>query len=497
MDQSKEPLMEQSRAPLYEALRDRRLRGEASFHVPGHKFGQGLGLEEKGYFGSVMELDYTEIEGLDDLHHPHGVIAQAQQLAAACFGSDEAFFLVGGSTVGNLAVLASVCRRGELLLVQRNAHKSVIHGLMLAGAEAVFLEPQVDGLTGISAGVSLGTLQAALELYPQAKGVFLTNPNYYGMGRDLEEYVRLVHDRGLPLLVDEAHGAHFGFHHGVPPSALSRGADAVVQSTHKMLTAMTMGAMLHVQGERLDRRRLKEQLVMLQSSSPSYPLLASLDLARRKAAVSGGRLLEEALERISSFKKAYLREDGQAAADKSPAYDYADPFKLVFYDPAGLRSGIRLQEELGRRGIVAEMADERNVVLACSLATTQGDLQRLEQALQGMSVQLALPDCPLPSVPRQQAGGSAGDISSPLLMEPGDNREEAVAVSLEAAAGRRAAEAVVPYPPGIPLLFPGELIRPRVVEHIRRLVKAGVRFQGMQHVGPGCSILVKKDLVER
>ncbi|MDT2239610.1 hypothetical protein P7H22_03385 [Paenibacillus larvae] len=187
--------------------------------------------------------------------------------------------------------------------MQRNAHKSIIHGLMLAGVRAVFLIPQWDQESGIAAGVRLEDVSSALCTYPEAKGLLITNPNYFGMGQQLKPIADLMHAHGKPLLVDEAHGAHYGFHPELPPSALSSGADAVVQSTHKMLTAMTMGAMLHVQGSLIDRSEIKRQLTILQSSSPSYPILASLDLARRQMHIQGEADIQKGMDTVRFFRK--------------------------------------------------------------------------------------------------------------------------------------------------------------------------------------------------
>lgn len=487
--------MDQQKAPLYEALMERRLRGESSFHVPGHKFGAILETEQEGIYGPIMGLDYTEIEGLDDLHHPEGVILEAERLAAECFGAEESFFLVGGSTVGNLAAIATVCSRGDRILVQRNVHKSVLHGLMLAGAEAVFVQPELDPDTGLATGIAMEVLKLALSRNPQAKAVFLSNPNYYGMGMDLRPYAELVHTAGLPLLVDEAHGAHFGLHHAVPPSALSRGADVVVQSTHKMLTAMTMGAMLHVQGPRIDRARLKQRLAMLQSSSPSYPLMASLDLARRTAATAGTALMEERIPWLRHLSAGIRLLTCIRQAEWNDSYDYLDPFKITLYDRSGRLSGFQLQEQLGHRGIISEMADDRHALLACSLATDKHDLERLLLALQDIdgllsgdgeapadNRQVQLPDEPLeakvgaPMALDMDASCHAGSVS---------------ALPLEEAIGRRSAETVIPYPPGIPLLFAGEIIRPEAANRIRQLALAGARFQGGLQDPSGCSILVR------
>lgn len=493
--------MNQELAPLFEALAERRRRKEASFHVPGHKFGASLQGEEIAFFGSVMEIDYTEIEGLDDLHHPEGPIREAQRLAAECFGAEETFFLVGGSTAGNLALIGAVCDSDELILVQRNAHKSVIHALMLARARAVMLEPEVDKETGIAGGVALSTLQMALERYPEAKGVFLTNPNYFGMGWDLEPYARLTHSYGMPLLVDEAHGAHFGLHPGVPASALSRGADGVVQSTHKMLTAMTMGAMLHVQGHRVPRERLRERLAMLQSSSPSYPIMASLDIARRYAATRGKREIGAGLELLQGFREtlAGLPAAGVRLVEAAPsptanACSFCDPFKLVVEDAAGGRTGFQLLEDLAGGGIVGEMADDRYAVLAASPATGREDLERLAGAIAAMAGPARGGWRTAGGTPAAAAAGAGtGDtcvdpVSEPVAMgATGAGGGEPMA--LEAAVGLRAAQPVVPYPPGIPLLIPGELITAAAAERILRLYRAGAKFQGAPP-GPGCSILV-------
>ncbi|MEC0200985.1 aminotransferase class I/II-fold pyridoxal phosphate-dependent enzyme, partial [Paenibacillus taichungensis] len=255
-------------------------------------------------FLEMMRLDVTEISGTDDLHHPEGVILEAQQLAADCFGAEESFFLVGGSTSGNLSLLLTVCNEpNSLVLVQRNVHKSIIHGLMLAGARAVFLEPWVDPTSGLAVMPSLETVQAAVQAHSEAKGVLVTLPNYYGMGTDLKPIAEVCHEAGMPLLVDEAHGAHYGQHPDLPASALSCGADGVVQSTHKMLSAFTMGAMLHVQGTRLNRSLLRQRLAMVQSSSPSYPVMASLDLARRLLHTQGANAFTAGLAAVDAFKR--------------------------------------------------------------------------------------------------------------------------------------------------------------------------------------------------
>lgn len=482
--------MEKHRAPLYEKLTEHDRSGSVSFHVPGHKFGRGPQFDSStpAYYANMMALDGTEIAGFDDLHHPEGVIHEAQRLAATCFGAEETFFLVGGSSVGNMAMIASVCDRGDVLIVQRNVHKSVLHGLMIAGAEAVFLSPQVDRASGIATGVRVEDVTAALSQYPEAKGVLLTNPNYYGMGVDLEPIAAIVHDFGKPLLIDEAHGAHYGFHPDMPPSALSCGADAVVQSTHKMLSAMTMSAMLHVQGDRIDRQTLKQRLSMLQSSSPSYPLMASLDLARWEMDNKAKELLDQGLQVVRYFTGSMqdLEVYGVHIKKIDSAYDTLDPFKITVYDRTGTLSGIQLANEMERRGCFPEMADHKHMLLLFSLHSTRVDADRALEALQEISDEYRLKKQETSlSISNNKQSPPFMPLSSPIPFNLPPVRQslqsDANSVRLkplDEAIGSRSAEMVVPYPPGIPILYPGERITMETVQAIRQLIQAGVKFQG-------------------
>ncbi|SLK21978.1 MULTISPECIES: aminotransferase class I/II-fold pyridoxal phosphate-dependent enzyme [unclassified Paenibacillus] len=578
-------------APLYEALLAYRDSGQRSFHVPGHKNGQvyrGLleqtdqqqlegaageihrnegeakgkqswgrsvtdgeerfrQAEEKRHgnetdasaadvvpvsaFLEMMRLDVTEISGTDDLHHPEGVILEAQQLAADCFGAEESFFLVGGSTSGNLSLLLTVCNEpNSLVLVQRNVHKSVIHGLMLAGARAVFLEPWVDPASGLAVMPSLETVQAAVQAYPEAKGVLVTLPNYYGMGADLKPIAEVCHEAGMPLLVDEAHGAHYGQHPELPASALSCGADGVVQSTHKMLSAFTMGAMLHVQGPRLNRSLLRQRLAMVQSSSPSYPVMASLDLARRLLHTQGANAFTAGLAAVDAFKRGLaelprfqLLQPGQLLQQEPPAgakpatggkseaasapgrpealpaaalpsaagYTAQDPFKAVIYDGTGVLSGYGLQQQLEACGCVPEMSDERYVVLLFSLGSTLRDAEHLLQALRQISLEQEQSQS-LGEQSQRFTKDSANYISTwnnfqegtpfsepiPFTLQP-IMEEDTTEVSIDKCVGLRSAEMVIPYPPGIPLVYAGEQISAAMISRIKLLRDEGARFHGV------------------
>lgn len=214
---------------------------------------------------------------------------------------------MGGSTSGNIALLLALCEPDDMIIVQRNVHKSVLNGLRLAGARAVFLSPQIDVHSGLATIPSIEQVKEALILYPEAKAVFLSNPNYYGMGVKLGPYAQAVHDHHIPILVDEAHGAHYGFHPSFPRSALSEGVDAVVQSAHKTLPTLTMGALLHVQGDRIPIPSLRESLAMIQSSSPSFPILASIDISRAMIDTLGPALFEKSTASANAFRR-WLRE---------------------------------------------------------------------------------------------------------------------------------------------------------------------------------------------
>ncbi|MEF2968773.1 aminotransferase class I/II-fold pyridoxal phosphate-dependent enzyme [Paenibacillus sp. M1] len=496
-------------APLYEALLQYKARGDVSFHVPGHKNGTSYrGKDLGGELAQVMSIDVTEITGTDDLHHPEGVIREAQRLAAEAFGAEETFFLVGGSTAGNLALILSVCTApGDVLLVQRNVHKSVIHGLMLAHAHAVFLAPQHDAASGLATIPSERTVREALRRYPGAKGVLLTHPNYYGMGAALAPLAALCHASGVPLLVDEAHGAHYGLHPALPESALRAGADGVVQSTHKMLTALTMGAMLHVQGGLLDRGLLRQRLAMVQSSSPSYPIMASLDVSRSLIQTHGPAFFAEGLSAagrlrrgVQSFARLGVLEPG--ARGEIAAYATQDPFKVVVYDKAGLVSGYELQEKLEASGCVPEMCDDRHVVLALGPGTSEVDADRVLKALEQIDAEVGdglnrRDEGPVLG-PREESlfstwnilsnrkedGVPDDAISAPVAF---DLRpllpDETEAIPLEESAGRRAAEMIIPYPPGIPLVYPGEEITAGTTAKLLGLREAKAKCQGAADPG--------------
>lgn len=480
-------------APLVAALLEYKKRKDVSFHVPGHKDGQAYTEIDdlSNLLGAMLQIDVTEIEGTDNLHQPEGVILEAQQRAARYFGAEETYFLVGGSTAGNQALILSACTSpDDIILVQRNVHKSVIHGLMLAHTQAVFLTPEIDERSGLATIPSINTIANALERYPKAKGVLLTQPNYYGMvSSSLTEIVNLCHSYDIPVFVDEAHGSHFGLHHDFPDCALRASVDGVVQSTHKMLSAMTMGSMLHVQGNYINRKLLAQRLTMIQSSSPSYPIMASLDLTRFMLEQSGDYIFEEGLlaaqviaDGIKKIKRfgvlsPEIAMEASGAEAAYSAYDKQDPFKVVIFDALGVWNGYELLEKLHGMGCIAEMCNERYVVLALGQGTTREHASRLLSVLEELSTH---------DIDREPAQFFTWNnwsmdeyISEPIFFGLAPILDEDTEViNVEQSIGRRSAEMITPYPPGIPLLYPQEVITDEVARRIMQLRELNVQSAG-------------------
>ncbi|EGK10013.1 orn/Lys/Arg decarboxylase [Desmospora sp. 8437] len=459
--------MNQEEAPLFEALCFHKDQNRGNYHVPGHKQGKAFDPLGRELFRDLLTIDLTEIAALDDLHQPEGVIRQAQELAAAAFGADRTFFLVGGSTAGNISLILAACQPGDQLIIHRASHQSVFNGCHLAGVRPVFLSGRGD--VPLGGEISGEDLEEAILRHPGVKGVFLTSPDYFGRLQPISQLAKICHRHGLPLMVDEAHGAHFQFHPHLPPPALTQGADGVVQSTHKMLTAMTMGSMLHLKGSRLDRDRVAKGLGMIQSSSPSYPLMASLDLARRLMATGGQKELQKTLHQASLIREQvagmrHLQEEVQPGGD---------PLKLNIRADRRI-SGYKMLKWLEKQGIDPELADHEKVLFVLSPGMEGEEsvrlieaLHRLDQAISGWEED---PRQPVPDIPVLSESHLSWDRLRSVAGET---------VSLPQAEGRMAAEMVVPYPPGVPSVLPGEMLSAEQIRHILHTLDKGGRVRGL------------------
>lgn len=462
--------MKQDRTPLLDQLIYHHKNNPISLHVPGHKYGRLIQHPKYSAYRDILKLDATELSGLDDLHHPEGIIMEAEMLLADVYGTKKSYFLVNGSTVGNLAMILAVLQKDNIVLVQRNCHKSILNGIELAQARPIFLGPDYDENWGVTGCVSPEIIARALEMYPEAKALIVTYPSYYGMVNDLQRIIRHAHDVNIPVLVDEAHGAHFISGGNFPKSSLQFGADIVVQSAHKTLPAMTMGSYLHLNSQRIEKNRLEHYLRILQSSSPSYPIMASLDMARNY------------IGNYSEDDHAYLHDQlarfivGLSENDGIKVLNYkkqkGDPLKITLQSQTEL-NGFEMQEAFENEGIFTELADPHNVLLVLPLLKKGMEFQFTEiitginRALQSVKRKLRI----LNKVDYQPA------ISTLEV-----SREETVGlyqrkVSLLDSIGEIAAEKVTPYPPGIPLLFPGERITGTIIEQIQHLAETGARFQ--------------------
>lgn len=465
--------------PLVDRLLAVAQRDTAPFHVPGHR--QGLAAPLRQVWGAaVFAADLTELPDLDNLYAPSGVIAEAQALAAVTFGADRTFFLTNGSTSGVIGAMLATCGPGDEILLPRNVHRSALSGLVLSGARPVWLEPE-PGLD-VAGPVTVTTIAAALDRHPGARAVLVVSPTYQGRCADLGPIADLVHDRGLPLVVDEAHGAHFGFHSRLPASALSLGADLVVQSTHKTLGALTQASMLHVKAQagryRVSPERVAEALALVGSSSPSYLLLASLDAARAQVAAAGARLGEAiALARSAGRRIEALGLELLAGPG------LIDPLRLTLNLRGAVLGGFELDDRLSALGVIAELPGLQSLTFVVNLGTQQRDVDRLVAGLAAvLGTDLsrlesdAGPDLAgLASLGPSGCATGVGVAMGPIaVMTPRDAFfADRVSLPLDQTIGRVCAETVCPYPPGIPLLMPGEVVTVGAIEGLRAVLRAG------------------------
>lgn len=467
--------MVQSKMPLFDALLKWKRMNPLSFHVPGHKNGKIFPEKARPLYETILSIDATEIDGLDDLHEPEGAIFQAQQLLSQLYGSKESYFLVGGTTAGNLAMILATCVEQEFVLVQRNSHKSIMNGLEMANVKPVFLTPIVDESTNVAVGVSLDIVKEAYAAYPEAKVLIVTNPNYYGMTMDLQATIEFAHERGMVVLVDEAHGAHFGIGEPFPNSAVSVGADVVVQSAHKTLPAMTMGSFIHVNEGYPYREKLKNYLAMLQSSSPSYPIMASLDVARFYIAQLRESDLQVMNESIEQFRLSLEDIDSIRLVTEQSSKYKQDPLKVIVQSKCG-KSGFELQKLLERHAIFPELADEVNVLLVMPLAPVMNGEHTV------LKMTKALTKDPIEQDKKNVSVKNMFEFERSYRSLSLSYKEMAKAqkkyIPLHEAERKVAAEPIIPYPPGIPLIMKGEVILRKDIEMLDRLLAKGARIQG-------------------
>jgi lysine decarboxylase len=451
MDQSETPLA--SAAEAY--LADERV---LSFTTPGHKRAPHLA-------DGMLLFDIPLSTGVDDLHLSRDVLGRAERLAAELWGADLCRFCLNGSTQGNEALALAAAEPGARVVVSRNLHKSLFAGLVLAGLDPVWVRPELDEATGLPLRVAAERIEAALAAAPDARAVFLVEPSYVGVVSDVAGIVDLAHAAGIPVLVDQAWGAHFGFHPAVPAHALALGADAMVVSAHKTLASFTQGAYLFARAEHLDLARVGDAFDALYTTSPSAAILASLDRTRALMALRGEELLGRTVAIAEALRSELAAIEGLAVLSSD------DPTKLALALAGTGADGLEVEGDLVAEGIRVELANRDTIVPLLTIGNTEADAERFAAAL-GASLER-----------RRGEPRAAGPATAVWGVEPEvalTPREAFFApcetVAAEEAVGRIAAETVAPYPPGIPALAPGEVVQAGLLEALREAAAFGTRM---------------------
>jgi arginine/lysine/ornithine decarboxylase len=469
----------QSRTPLFDALRNYVREGVMSFHVPGHKHGKGLPEFTRFVGRNVMNIDLTIMPDLDSIYKPHGPIKAAQDLSAEAFGGEYAHFLSNGTTSGVQCMLASTLKPGDKFIVPRNAHKSVISAMILTGAEPVYIQPYVDNYLGVAMALTADEVRQAVRQHPEAKAIFVINTTFYGMAPELERIVEIARDYEIPVLVDEAHGAHLKFHPSLPMSGMEAGADMSALSTHKLLGSMTQSSLLLTQGELVNHDYVKTTLNLSQTTSPSYPLLASLDVARKQIFFRGQEMLTHAIN-LANWARYEINNTipglyvyGNDMVGQPGCYEY-DPTKLCINVRALGITGFEMERIL-RQGfhIQVDLSDLYNVLAVVTMADNKESVRYLVHALAEIARKYPVHDV------REQP------IELPPLPALAYLPREAFyaetkRVPIEQARGKIVAEMLMAYPPGIPLICPGEILTQDIIDYVHLLQEAEAQIYGTE-----------------
>lgn len=445
--------------------------------MPGHKLGKDVNIP---HANKLYLMDVTEVPGLDNLYQPNGIIKEAQQLAAKVFGADHTFFLVNGSTCGIQVAIMSLCKKGDKLIVARDCHMAAISGMMLAGVKPAYIKPEYNNNFKIPSVLKIKDIEKALIENKDAVGVYITRPNYYGVCSNIKEICELVHSYDKVLIVDEAHGAHLRFSNKLPNSALEHNSDICIQSAHKTLPALTQGAYLHVRGSKVDVEKIRYNLNLLQTSSPSYLVMAFLDIARAVMEKEGKQIIDSLLKDVGRFHTNINKNTAfEILSEKNFRDGDLDKTRLVINSKNYGLSGFKIENILRNKyNIQIEMADLYNIVCITTNANMGQDLKKLEHALLDISenfkkfspkgfspmVQIPIDDVEIPEQKVQLSEVTHKSFTKKKLSK---------------ACGMVSRRMVTPYPPGIPIVCPGEVITQKVIENIKRILKDGGSVTGV------------------
>lgn len=467
--------------PILNFLRDHAEKNPVSFHMPGHK---GSALYQRfGYeslFAHIADCDITEIPGADNLFQTEGILQAVQETYARLYGVKRSYLLINGTSGGVIAAILAAVAKGKKLIMARNSHKSIFNALVLADIQPVYAYPEMISAYGISGEVTAEEIRRCLRENPDADAVILPSPNYYGVCSDITAIAKVVHAHGKVLIVDQAHGAHLKFFQSagcsdMPPSAEEQGADIVVNSIHKTLASFTQSAVLNLNSDRVDQDVLEDKLQMMQSTSPSYLLMASLDINADILDRHGSLVMREWHDALQYFYTEAQTIPGLGVIG-SPG-NSAEPIRLditklnLDMSACGLDAA-GLERRLMDRGIYPELTTGTILMCMTGMGTTRQHMERLIAALAEISRECAM------AVPMQVRNAV---LAEKLELFPIPNNKERV--PLADAAGRICASSIIPYPPGIPFICPGERLTESVITYIKSLRESGEKVIGVNQRG--------------
>lgn len=466
----------QEDTPIFQALNQQRLNRLVHFDVPGHKGGRG-NKELRDCLGeNIVKLDMNSMKPLDNLCHPSSVIQEAQRLAAEAFGADEAFFIVNGTTAAVQAMIMSVCKEGEEIIMPRNVHRSAINALVVNGAIPVYVNPGVNKHLGIPLGMSIQAVKDAMQEHPDAKAILVNNPTYYGICSDLRQIVELAHARGMRVLVDEAHGTHFYFGDGMPVSAMEAGADMAAISIHKTGGSLTQSSLLLTK-DTVNGDYVRQVINLTQTTSASYLLLSSLDIARKNLYLHGKDMFRKTVDHALYARKEVNKLGGYYAfgeelIDGDEVYQF-DPIKLSIHTRDIGLAGIEVYDLLrDDYGIQIEFGDIGNILAILTSGDRDLEIERLIAALSEIKRLHA----------KDKAGLFDHEYINPQIVMPPQKAfySEKESLLFEDSCNRICGEFVMCYPPGIPILAPGERITKDILRYIAYAKEKGCFMTGTE-----------------
>ena len=468
----------QDNAPIYEALERMRRMRVVPFDVPGHKRGRG-NQELTDFLGEAcMSVDVNSMKPLDNLCHPVSVIRDAEDLAAQAFGADSAFFMVGGTTSAVQSMILYACKSGDKIIMPRNVHRSAINALILCGAVPVYVNPDVNNTLGIALGMSVSQVEQAILENPDAKAVMVNNPTYYGICSDLKKITELAHAHGMLVLVDEAHGTHFYFGDNFPLTAMAAGADMASVSMHKSGGSLTQSSFL-LMGRNVNSDYMRQIVNLTQTTSASYLLLSSLDISRKRLALHGRDIFSKTVEMAEYAREEINAIGGYYAYSRElingdSIYDFDISKLSIFTLPIGL-AGIEVYDLLrDEYDIQIEFGHIGNILAYISVGDRNRDIERLISALSEIKRRFG----------KTESGLLTQEYINPIVAETPRNAFYGGkrSLPLDEAAGCVCSEFVMCYPPGIPILAPGELITDEIIKYIKYAKEKGCSMTGTEDI---------------